>query len=67
MTKELKIEGMMCAHCQKHVTDALAKMNGVENVVVSLENKTATLTANRDISQDEFAKVIEDAGYTLVG
>ena len=67
MQTELKIEGMMCAHCQKHVNDALAKMDGVTAVEVNLEAGTAKVTAGRDISQDEFAQVITDAGYELVG
>ena len=62
----LKIEGMMCKHCQKHVHDALAKMDGVENVEVSLENNSAEVTANKKISTEDFAKVISDAGYELV-
>ncbi|MBR2214439.1 MAG: heavy metal translocating P-type ATPase [Selenomonadaceae bacterium] len=66
MEKELKIEGMMCAHCQKHVHDALAKMEGVEKVTVDLEQKTASLTLQRDIPREEFARVIADAGYELV-
>jgi Cu+-exporting ATPase len=66
MEKVLKVEGMMCAHCQKHVHDALAKMAGVTGVDVSLEKKTATVQEDRDIPMDEFAKVIADAGYELV-
>ena len=66
MQTTLKIEGMMCKHCQKHVHDALAKMDGVTNVEVSLENNSATVTATREISLDDFAKVIDDAGYELV-
>lgn len=65
MKAELKIEGMMCQHCQKHVNDALSKMDGVTSVVVDLENKSATVEASREISRDEFAKVIADAGYEL--
>ncbi|MBR6012958.1 MAG: cadmium-translocating P-type ATPase [Selenomonadaceae bacterium] len=62
----LKIEGMMCKHCQKHVHDALAKIDGVESVEVSLENNSAEVTANKKISLEEFEKVITDAGYELV-
>ena len=67
MTKELKIEGMMCKHCVKHVNDALSKMDGVTNVVVSLEDNKADVTMDHEISMDEFKKVITDAGYELVG
>ncbi|WP_297964626.1 heavy metal translocating P-type ATPase [uncultured Anaerovibrio sp.] len=67
MEKTLKIEGMMCMHCQKHVTEALSKMDGVTEVNVDLEAKTAAVKASRDISQAEFKAVIEEAGYELVG
>ena len=66
MEKVLKVEGMTCAHCQKHVTNALAKLEGVTSVDVSLEAKTATVKADRDIPVTEFEKAITDAGYDLV-
>ena len=67
MEKELKIEGMMCVHCQKHVNDALSKMEGVMAVEVNLEAGTAKVTADREIAREEFAQVIAEAGYELVG
>ncbi len=66
METELKIEGMMCAHCHKHVHDALSAMEGVTEVEVDLEGGKAKVTATKNISTEEFAKVIADAGYTLV-
>lgn len=66
MKTTLHIEGMMCQHCQKHVHDALAAMDGVTDVTVDLEGKTANVTATKDITTDEFAKAITDAGYELV-
>ncbi len=66
MKTTLKIEGMMCQHCQKHVHDALAKMDGVTNVEVSLENNSAEVTSTKEISSADFSKVILDAGYKLV-
>lgn len=65
MNYELKIEGMMCQHCQKHMTDALNAMEGV-SAEINLEEGTAAVTAEREISMDEFEKVVADAGYTLV-
>ena len=65
MEKELKVNGMMSVNCQKHVHDALAAMAGVSSVDVNLEKGTAKVTADRDIPQDEFKKVIEEAGYEL--
>ena len=66
MQTTFKVEGMMCKHCQKHVHDALAKMDGVTAVEVSLENNSATVTATKDIPTDDFAKVIDEAGYELI-
>jgi len=67
MEKTLKIKGMMCEHCKAHVTKALSGMDGVTDVAVDLEGGKADVKASRDIPQTEFAKVIEDAGYELVG
>lgn len=67
MKTNLKIEGMMCAHCQKHVHDALAGMEGVTSVNVDLEGRQADVESSREIPREEFAKVIEEAGYELVG
>lgn len=66
MKTELKIEGMMCQHCQKHVHEALSKMEGVTSVDVNLEKKTATVESTAAISRDAFKAVIEEAGYELV-
>ena len=66
MEKVLKVEGMTCKNCQKHVHNALVKMEGVTGVEVSLEAKTATVQATRDIPVAEFEQVIADAGYELV-
>ena len=67
MEKELTIKGMMCAHCQKHVFDALSAMPGVTKVDVDLAAGKAKVVAAKDIPQAEFAKVIKNAGYELVG
>ena len=67
LTTELKIEGMMCKHCVKHVHDALAAMDGVTAVDVSLDEAKAVVTSEREIPASEFEKVIVDAGYELVG
>jgi len=65
MDKILKIEGMMCNHCVMHVQKALAAVPGVAEVTVSLEEQNAKLKLNRNVSDDVFRTVIEDAGYRL--
>ena len=66
MEKILRIEGMMCTHCQKHVQETLAGLDGVTKVEVSLEDKTATVQMNRNIPFDEFEKAVQGAGYELL-
>lgn len=64
MNKTVYIDGMMCGHCTGRVSDALNSLEGVL-ATVSLENKSATLTLEHDISNDLIKKTIEDAGYTV--
>jgi len=65
MTKTIYVEGMMCMHCVKHVNDALAKIDGVTKVDVNLEGKSATIEADRDITDEELKAVITEAGYEM--
>jgi Cu+-exporting ATPase len=66
MSKTMKVDGMMCAHCQAHVQKALSDVEGVSNVVVSLEDKQATFDVADTVSDDVLKKAVEDAGYTPV-
>ena len=63
--KTIGIEGMMCEHCKKHVTEALSQIDGVTSVEVSLENKNAIINATTDISSDVIEKAVKDAGYEM--
>ena len=65
MEKLLKIEGMMCNHCVMHVQKALAAVPGVTEVTVSLDEKNAKVKLNRNVTDEVFRTVIEDAGYQL--
>ncbi len=66
MVKTLKVEGMMCAHCQAHVQKALEGVEGVRKVEVSLEDKTAVVTMETQIDDQVFAAAIAEAGYEVV-
>ena len=63
----MKIEGMMCGHCVMHVQKALAAVPGVEEVAVSLDDKSARVKLNQNVSDDVFKTVVQDAGYELKG
>lgn len=62
--KRVVIEGMSCAHCVKHVKDALLEVNGVSSVEVDLGSKTATIEG--EVSEVEIKEAIEDVGYDVV-
>ncbi len=66
MKKTLKIEGMMCAHCVAHVKSALQKVDGVKDVEVSLENKTAVVTLTSDVNDDVLKAAVTNEGYEVV-
>lgn len=60
----IKIDGMMCARCVNHVTQALKSVSGEENITVDLESGTAALKATQDMAP-RLKKAVEDAGYTV--
>ncbi len=63
---ELKIEGMMCKHCQAHMEKALQTLDGAESAV-NLEAGTATVISEKEISDAEFKALVDEAGYELKG
>ena len=67
MTKTIKIEGMMCPHCEAHVKKALEALEGVENVVPSHKYKQATLTLTATVSDETLKATVEAQGYKVLG
>lgn len=65
MEKKIRIEGMMCPRCQAHVEKALSALEGVQ-VVVSLEDKTATVSGSLP-ADDVLRAAVTEAGYEVVG
>lgn len=66
MVKVLDIEGMMCAHCQAHVKEALEGLEGVTQVEVSLEDKQASVTMTQEISDESLTEAVTKAGYKVL-
>ena len=64
MTKTVKIEGMMCAHCSGRVEKALNDLPGV-TATVNLEAGTASVQG--DVSNEVLTKAVTDAGYQVTG
>ncbi len=66
MVKVLNIEGMMCAHCQAHVKEALEGLEGVTQAEVSLEDKRASVTMAQEISDESLTEAVTKAGYKVL-
>ncbi len=66
MKETVKIEGMMCGHCEASVKKALEAIDGVESAEVSHESGTAVVTLSHAVDDDVIRKAIEDKDYTFV-
>ena len=65
MEKTLKIEGMMCGHCEMHTKKALEALDGVTKADVSHETGTAIVTLEKEISDDILKQAVADQGYKV--
>ncbi len=61
---ELKVEGMMCQHCVKHVKEAVESVANTSDVVVNLDQKIVRFTMSDDVKQ-QVCEAIAAAGYTV--
>lgn len=65
MTTTLKINGMMCPHCEATVKTTLESIDGVTSAEVSHESGTAVVTLSKEVSEDVLKKAVVDKGYTV--
>lgn len=66
MEKTMKIEGMMCMHCEARVKKTLEALDGVSKATVSHEAGTAVVKLTTDVSNDTLKNAVEEQGYTVV-
>ena len=66
MEKTIKIEGMMCGHCEATVKKSLEALEGVDAADVSHEKGTAVVTMNQEIADDVLKKTVEDKDYKVL-
>ena len=66
MTKTMKIDGMMCSHCEGRVKQSLEGLAQVSQAEVSHEKGTAVVTLSADVSNDVLKKTVEDQGYNVI-
>lgn len=65
MTKTMKIEGMMCGHCEARVKKSLEALEQVSEAIVSHENGTAVVTLSADIQNEVLKKAVEEQDYKV--
>ena len=65
MQKVIKIEGMMCPMCEKHVKNALESLEGV-TAVPNKDTKEAVVTLTKEVSNETLKQVVEAAGYKVL-
>ena len=66
MEKTMKIEGMMCGHCEATVKKALEALDGVDHADVSHEQDQAVVTLKEAVADDVLKKAVEDKDYNVV-
>lgn len=66
MTKTMKIDGMMCSHCEGRVKQSLEGLAQVSRAEVSHEKGTAVVTLTAEVSNDVLKKTVEDQGYNVI-
>lgn len=67
MTKTLKVEGMMCSHCEARVKKALEAVEGVQSAVADHTKGTAVVTLGSKVSDEALKKAVEDQDYKVLG
>ncbi len=65
MEKTIKIEGMMCPHCENRVKTILEGLSGVTSLEVSHEKGLAKILMTNEISNQDLTKIIEEQGYKV--
>lgn len=67
MKKTVKIEGMMCPHCEAAVKKALEAVDGVDTATPNHETDSAEITLTTSVDDEKIKKAVEDAGYKYIG
>ena len=66
MEKTMKIEGMMCCHCEARVKKTLEAVDGVSEASVSHETGTAVLTLSKDVSDNVLVSAVTEQDYKVI-
>ncbi len=64
---KIKVNGMMCAHCEDHVKKALEAIDGIESAAASHEENLVTITNSKDVDEALIRAAVTEAGYEYAG
>ncbi len=64
---KIKVNGMMCAHCEAHVKKALEAIDGIESAIASHEENMVTITTSKDVDEALIKEAVIEAGYEYAG
>ena len=67
MTKTVKIEGMMCEHCEARVKKTLEALEGIESATANHKEDVAVIELSKDVDEEVIKKAIEDQDYKYIG
>ena len=63
----IRVNGMMCGHCEAHVKKALEAIDGIESAVASHDENKVSITTSKDVDEALIKAAVEDAGYEYAG
>ena len=64
---KIKVNGMMCGHCEDHVKKALEAIDGIDSAAASHEENLVTITCSKDVDEALIKTAVEEAGYEYAG
>ncbi len=66
-TMAIRVGGMMCENCERHVSEALKKVDGIEDAKADHTTGIVALTVTKDPDEKAMKQAVEDADYTYEG
>ena len=67
MKKMILIEGMSCHHCSGRIQKALSELDGVKVESISVDEKNAVITLEKEMDEKLIRDTVDDAGYDIIG
>ena len=64
---KIRVNGMMCAHCEAHIKKALEGIDGISEATASHEDSLVTITNSKPVEESVIKAAVEEAGYEYAG